>query len=111
MALKAQLTLLDTVEWGPSDEDLPTVMPHDLKEGSFENNRNIMIIDGYVIDVSKFRHPGGEALIKAYYGKDATKAFYGILNYHSASAKEQVKTMRIARLIQVKRKDSGIKDM
>ncbi|KAK5987189.1 Putative cytochrome b5 [Cladobotryum mycophilum] len=43
-----------------------------------------LIVDGGVFDVTKFKdeHPGGEKVLKRFYGKDATKPFHKYHNEH-----------------------------
>ncbi len=59
-----------------------------------------MVIDGKVLDVSKFRteHPGGEKLIDFWVGKDATKAFYGVITTHSGNARRLIDMLAVGKL-------------
>ncbi|KAJ1532855.1 hypothetical protein HK405_000830, partial [Cladochytrium tenue] len=58
-----------------------------------------LVLDGFVLDVAGFldRHPGGARVLRGLLGKDATKAFYGSLNYHSVSARTHAATLRVGR--------------
>ena len=61
-----------------------------------------MIIEGLVVCVKEFmpEHPGGEAILKSYFGKDATAAFNGQLVRHTATARVLVRAMAIAKIKQ-----------
>jgi hypothetical protein len=95
-AIQQELSMLrKSVDWGLKDEDLPT-----LSKGSetrFCGHTSWVIMDNYICDVSKFRHPGGEALLKKHHGKDVTKAFNGIFTTHTPSARERVKSLRVGK--------------
>jgi stearoyl-CoA desaturase (Delta-9 desaturase) len=95
-----------SVKWSPPDNDLPVWQIRNIKKIDCLGHDSWVIIDGYICDTSKFQHPGGDKILKAYYGKDATKSFYGITTNHSLSAKEQVRMMRVAKLDVLKRYDS-----
>lgn len=62
------------LHWGPNDDELPSMHISEFEKLVKEEKRELMIIDGYVSDLVKFKtsHPGGEKILKAYYGKDAT---------------------------------------
>eukprot|EP00659_Diplonema_papillatum_P022658 gene22658-34682_t len=61
-----------------------------------------VVIDGVVHDVSSFRavHPGGEALLKEYMGKDASQVFHGKTGgvKHSGKAAAVLATLRVGRV-------------
>ncbi|KAM0788281.1 hypothetical protein ACM66B_001427 [Microbotryomycetes sp. NB124-2] len=76
----------------------------------------VLLIDGYVVDVSRYarEHPGGYALLRQYavtsksVNSDesneplwtrASEAFHGGLNIHGWSAQEKMKEMRVARIV------------
>ena len=108
-----------TLNWGPSDDSLPSVSPQAIASGSIDrkiiDHNEWMIMDDYVIDVSSFlsKHPGGAALLEKYFGRDVTKSFDGILQTHSLAARTLVKTLRVAKVSQasVKRRDSAKSDV
>lgn len=58
----------------------------------------LLIISGIVHDVKAFikEHPGGQALVRASLGKDATKAFNGAVYAHSNAAHNLLANMRVA---------------
>lgn len=56
------------------------------------------IIDGYVYDFSNFNHKGGQPLIIAVYGKDASKIFHNIAQ-HGNRHKKIIKDYLIGRVI------------
>lgn len=71
-------------------------------------SRTLVIIDGYVVDLEWTdanhpmpiwrSHPGGQAILKAYLGRDATHAFHGGLNNHTLSAVQWMRHARVARV-------------
>jgi len=87
------------VQW-PADSDALPVMTVEELRASREEGKSLFAIDGFVLDVEDFRskHPGGEQLLKTYFGKDATRAFYGGLNQHTKAARNMVGMLRVARL-------------
>jgi len=73
-------------------------------------NRNaegdmLLTIDGVVYDVAEFmgEHPGGPELLKAYIGKDASKAFNGEVHRHSSAAKNRLLGLRAGRASAIKK--------
>ncbi|KAI8813379.1 hypothetical protein BJ742DRAFT_790218 [Cladochytrium replicatum] len=88
--------------WGPDPESLPKLSVAEFRKRAADAGGNgcLIVLDGYILDISKFRdeHPGGIKILDAYHGKDATKAFYGILNNHSQSARTQTRMLRVGRL-------------
>ncbi|KAJ3081839.1 hypothetical protein HDU99_004509, partial [Rhizoclosmatium hyalinum] len=90
------------LDWGPKEESLPLISSSkDVAAVSqLVGHEEWMVLDGFILDVSKFRsaHPGGEKLIDGYMKKDATKAFYGMLNNHSKSARTMVEMLRVAKV-------------
>jgi len=91
---------LKTLNWGPDPQSLPLFTMDDVKRRVLEGS-SLMVVNGFVHDVAKFipSHPGGEALIKAYLGKDATSAFTGGVYDHSNGAKNLLGTFRIGRIV------------
>ena len=52
-----------------------------------------------VLDVSSFDvHPGGQSLLRVYYGRDATAAMTGGVNVHTEAAERMARGMAVARL-------------
>ena len=91
---------LKALNWGPPVESLPLFTKDDIKRRCLEGS-SLIIINGFVHDVAKFisHHPGGEALIKTFIGKDATDAFHGSIYDHSNGAKNLLGTFRIGRVV------------
>jgi len=87
--------------WGPADESLPLVSREELVRQVKEDHLERLVIDGYVVDMSKFKgdHPGGEKILRSYYGKDATQAFHGGLNFHTSAANSMMRGLRVGKLI------------
>lgn len=85
------------LNWGPPLTDLPV---WDKQEylNQCENRKGLVVISGIVHDVSGYltEHPGGETLLGAALGKDATKAFNGGVYRHSNAAHNVLATMRVA---------------
>lgn len=88
-----------TLRWGPDTASLPNLTIEQVRE--LQGKRLWTIIDGYALDLEAFmpRHPGGEKILKAYTGKDSTKAFNGGMNIHTEAAHELQKMFRIARVV------------
>ena len=65
-----------------------------VKEG-----RELILINGFIDDVRDFKgkHPGGERILKAFYGKDASQGFNGGLNIHTSAAINSSKVLRVAK--------------
>jgi stearoyl-CoA desaturase (delta-9 desaturase) len=82
----------------PSDE-LPIMCREDVTR-RVQEGAGLIIINQIVYDVTRFlgEHPGGEAIIKLYYAKDATAAFNGPLVKHTASARVLLASLAVARL-------------
>ena len=53
-----------------------------------------------MIDARDFKsnHPGGEKILKGFYGKDASKAFHGELNFHTSAANHLSMKYRVAKI-------------
>jgi stearoyl-CoA desaturase (delta-9 desaturase) len=69
-----------------------------------EEGASLIIIDGLVHDVTEFlpEHPGGEAILKTYFGKDATKAFYGTITQHTQGARKILASLTMAKIVEKK---------
>ncbi|KAG6879480.1 hypothetical protein C0992_002203 [Termitomyces sp. T32_za158] len=71
--------------------------------------RCVIEIDGFVVDVTKYlgEHPGGAKVLRKYsiipdsagQTLDASWAFGGGLNNHSRAAKQQMRSLRVAKLL------------
>jgi stearoyl-CoA desaturase (delta-9 desaturase) len=87
-------------DWGTDPKSLPTITYNEFQSKVKDEGREWMLIDEFVLDVKEFKtaHPGGEKILKAYYGKDSTKAFYGGLNNHTKSARLMLAMLRIAKI-------------
>lgn len=83
------------LNWGPSVEDLP-VWDQEKFNASAKKD-GLIVISGIIHDCKSFikEHPGGQALIRASLGKDATKAFNGAVYAHSNAAHNLLSTMRV----------------
>ncbi|KAJ3243731.1 hypothetical protein HDU78_011869 [Chytriomyces hyalinus] len=105
---KARVTTMEALarearkklDWGPSVDTLP-ILPWNVESISQSVGHDVWIgLDGFVLDVRAFRseHPGGQKVVDIYLRKNATKAFYGVLNNHSKSARSMVEMLRVARI-------------
>ncbi|SCU99637.1 LANO_0F02872g1_1 [Lachancea nothofagi CBS 11611] len=85
------------LNWGTPLTQLPVWDRSQFME-NIKENQGLVIISGIVHDVSNYitEHPGGETLIQAALGKDATKAFNGGVYLHSNAAHNVLATMRVA---------------
>ncbi|VEU21637.1 DEKNAAC102568 [Brettanomyces naardenensis] len=85
------------LNWGPQLGDLPVWEKAEFFEHA-KNQKGLVIISGIVHDCSEFltEHPGGQALLKTSFGKDATVAFNGGVYAHSNAAHNLLATMRVA---------------
>jgi stearoyl-CoA desaturase (delta-9 desaturase) len=67
-------------------------------------SQQLLLVDGLVHDVTAFAptHPGGELLLRAYLGTDASELFHGrtqpLLYRHSRGAQNLLSNMRVARI-------------
>jgi len=88
-----------TIAWPKGNVDLPIISFEEYQELAKKNDdRALILIAGFIHDVSHFidSHPGGQALIKSYIGKDATVAFYGGVHDHNTAAHNILAMMRVA---------------
>lgn len=85
------------LNWGSPLSQLPVWEKSEFLEHLKENS-GLVVISGIVHDVSGYitEHPGGETLLQASLGKDATKAFNGGVYLHSNAAHNILATMRVA---------------
>ncbi len=90
-----------------NEEKLPTWSFEEYEEEA-KKSEDLILIDNFACDISKFKneHPGGEKLITTYIGKDATKAFYGVLNNHTRSARQIMKDLRVAKVVRNLKKEN-----
>lgn len=100
MKEKAVKRELSKLNWGPDVLSMPLFTMDDVKRRCLEGS-SLIIVNNLVHDVAQFipNHPGGEAIIKAYIGKDATAAFNGSVYDHSNGAHNLLGTLRIGRLV------------
>lgn len=118
--------LFDTVTRG--SEPQTDIDPHLLQAQAFEEwnlarlesyiregRRVILLIDGWVVDVTKYlgEHPGGSAMLRQYsvvprseatdvtkdYPQNASWAFNGGMNNHTRTARARMRSFRIARFV------------
>lgn len=85
------------LNWGPQLSDLPVWDKQEFFEKA-KTQKGLVIISGIVHDCTKFfpEHPGGQALLRTSFGKDATLAFNGGVYAHSNAAHNLLATMRVA---------------
>ncbi len=103
MKLKQLKTELDSLPWPVASDDLPIISwescksiviimrseaqcPYVDQEQSKE--RSLVLVSGFIHDVNDFvdQHPGGQGILQAYIGRDATPAFFGGVYDHSNAA-------------------------
>jgi len=67
----------EALSWPKEACKLPVISWDDFVEES--KSRPLIVVHGFIHDVSSFmdEHPGGQHLLKAKVGKDATTAFLG----------------------------------
>ncbi|KAK6204650.1 putative fatty acid desaturase [Scheffersomyces amazonensis] len=84
------------LDWGTPVDELPVWTREEFNKRAKEEG--LIIISGMIHNVKKFikEHPGGQPLVKASIGKDATKAFNGAVYAHSNAAHNLLATMRVA---------------
>ena len=84
------------LNWGAEIEKLPVWTREEFNERA--KQEGLIIISGIIHNVKNFikEHPGGQALVRASLGKDATKAFNGAVYAHSNAAHNLLATMRVA---------------
>jgi len=60
----------------------------------------LVVVDNNVYDLTEFedKHPGGPKILKAYYGKDATRAFHGGVHKHTEVAMHLLQGYQVGRL-------------
>jgi len=89
------------VSWPPSKSILSQYTADEVRLRSFEGS-SLVIIDGYVHDVSKFlkEHPGGESFLKPHIGKDASTYFNGNPYLHSNAARNVLDMLRVGYVIE-----------
>ncbi|KZT62668.1 hypothetical protein CALCODRAFT_489670 [Calocera cornea HHB12733] len=112
--------------WGTPEEKLETWGRKQLQNYVENGRRKVLLIDGCIIDITSYMkdHPGGSSILTKFLAmptvaetvhdsgvdigesdnavlpfKDATIAFHGGFNNHSSAAKEKLKVLRVARLV------------
>jgi stearoyl-CoA desaturase (delta-9 desaturase) len=88
------------VIWPVEPEHLPEISIQEVKKRCKLGGESLVIIDKLVHDITPFisSHPGGEALLRAASGRDATRAFHGGVYKHSRAAANLLAQMRVGRL-------------
>jgi len=88
------------LDWGADPSTLPAISYADYNNLVNTEGKEWIVIDDFVLDVSNFKesHPGGVKILKAFYGKDSTRAFYGGFNIHTKAAKTMLAMLRVARI-------------
>lgn len=83
------------LQWGADLSKLPVWDREEFNARA--KDEGLLIIGGVIHKVGPFikEHPGGQALVRASIGKDATKAFSGGVYYHSNAAHNLLQTMRV----------------
>ncbi|CAG8591394.1 120_t:CDS:2 [Funneliformis caledonium] len=86
--------------WGVDPSTLPVMTYKQYKEKQNRERKEWILVGEFVLDVSNFKdaHPGGAKVLRNYYGKDSTKAFYGGLNNHTKTAKTMTAMYKVARV-------------
>eukprot|EP00160_Parvularia_atlantis_P021147 Unigene9046_Nuclearia_a/m.27676 Unigene9046_Nuclearia_a/g.27676 ORF Unigene9046_Nuclearia_a/g.27676 Unigene9046_Nuclearia_a/m.27676 type:complete len:419 (+) Unigene9046_Nuclearia_a:190-1446(+) len=86
------------LRWGPDEASLPVLTLAEVAQQ--QAGRPWTVIDGFALDLTTFmsRHPGGDKILKAFLGKDASKAFNGGMNMHTEAARELQRMFRVARV-------------
>ncbi|KAI5963291.1 OLE1 [Candida pseudojiufengensis] len=84
------------LQWGLKVDELPVWTREEFNQRA--KNEGLIIISGIIHNCKSFikEHPGGQALIRASLGKDATNAFSGAVYAHSNAAHNLLATMRVA---------------
>nr|AOE43348.1 delta 9 fatty acid desaturase ScdA [Cavenderia deminutiva] len=92
--------------WGKPLEELPEMTRIQVRDECNKSGQRLIILNDVVYDVSEFeaKHPGGVQYIKDYIGKDATKAFEGVVYNHSFAARNILDTLRVAKLSTIDKK-------
>ncbi|KAM5535859.1 hypothetical protein V8D89_010477 [Ganoderma adspersum] len=87
--------------------------PQQVIEYARKNNRCVIVLGGYVVDVTRYlgEHPGGASLLRRYAvgkerdnemedeeGHDADWAFGGGINKHSQAANRRMRKLRVAKI-------------
>ncbi|TPX30992.1 hypothetical protein SmJEL517_g05571 [Synchytrium microbalum] len=87
------------VTWGMPERDMD-IFTMDQVQSCREDGRELFVIDGFVIDVSSFKHehPGGPKYISSLIGRDATHSFYGKLNNHTTAAHTLLRSLAIGKI-------------
>ena len=81
-------------EWGvKSVSEIPEMSMQQFKAEATAGK--LTMIDGYVVSLDALDHPGGDKVLEKYVGRDATKAFFGGLNWHSQAARIWMGSRRI----------------
>ncbi|KAE8232346.1 hypothetical protein CF326_g2629 [Tilletia indica] len=83
------------ITWPTSANHLPVISWADYQAES--KTRPLIVVSGFIHDVGSFmeQHPGGQHLLKAKIGKDATTAFNGGIYDHSNAAHNLLSMMRV----------------
>lgn len=87
------------LNWGIDVDRLPRLTPGAFRRAAAATpSRALVVVDSIIHDVLPFiaDHPGGEALVRASVGKDATLAFNGAVYAHLTAARNLLATMRVA---------------
>lgn len=82
------------LNWPKTPNHLPVVSWNDFVAQS--KTRPLIVVHGYVHDLSGFQHPGGNELLASRIGKDATTAFEGGVYEHSNAAHNMLSMRRVA---------------
>jgi len=89
------------IDWGPEIEALPAYTIQQVAKRREETGDMWIIIDGLVHNVNEWAgdHPGGRALLDAFVGKDATRAFNGGVYSHSNAGRNMLSQLRVGRVL------------
>nr|CAG8637645.1 15132_t:CDS:2 [Entrophospora candida] len=88
------------LDWGVDPSSLPVISYSEYNKTVNDEGKDWFVIDDFVLDIAEFKesHPGGAKILKAFYGKDASKAFHGGLNIHSRAANTMLAMFRVAKI-------------
>ncbi|KAJ1987282.1 stearoyl-CoA 9-desaturase [Dimargaris cristalligena] len=86
-----------TIKYGPPADKLPQYTRSEYETEVRDHGRQWLLVDGFIHDVAQFipEHPGGPKYIRNMLGKDASRAFGGVVYDHSNGARNLMSMMRV----------------
>ena len=93
----------------PAPGTLPRMSPATFRRvTSPPSSLPFVLWRGLVLDVSAFEaHPGGQSLLRAYHGRDATSAMAGGVTLHTEAAERMARGMAVAKLVEAESGDGA----